>query len=71
MNLLDIVGDVNPTKASKFISELEKTENKEIRYTIMPLNNYQYRVQINDRFINNVLGAKKQVIINSQGLLVE
>ena len=66
-----IVGDVNATKANKFMAELEKAENKEIRYTIMPLSNYQYRVQINDRFINNVLGAKKQVIINSQDLLVE
>jgi hypothetical protein len=68
---LMIVGDVNATKAARFVEELEKSENKEIRYTVMPLNTYQYRVQINDRFINNVLAAKKQVIINNQDLLVE
>jgi hypothetical protein len=68
---LVIVGDVNPTKAAHFVEELEKTENKEIRYTVMPLTTYRYRVQINDRFINNVLAAKKQVIINNQDLLVE
>ena len=68
---LMIVGDVNVTKAARFIEELEKSENKEIRYTVMPLSTYQYRVQINDRFINNVLAAKKQVIINNQDLLVE
>src|SRR4029079_18422427 len=39
-----IVGDVNATKVAKFISELEKNENKEIRYTVMPLSTYQYRV---------------------------
>jgi hypothetical protein len=66
-----IVGDVNPTKAAKFIAELEEAENKEIRYTVMPLQTYQYRVQINDRFISNVLEAKKQVIISNQDLLVE
>ena len=66
-----IVGDVNPTKAAKFIAELEAAENKEIRYTVMPRSNYQYRLQINDRFIGNVLEAKKQVIISSQDLLVE
>lgn len=65
-----IVGDVNQAKVNKFISELEEAENKELRYTIMPLSTYQYRVQINDRFISNVIEAKKQVIINSQDLPV-
>ncbi len=65
-----VVGDVNQAKMNRFMSELEKTEGKEIRYAVMPLENYNYRMQINDRFINDVLGAKKQVIIN-QNLLSE
>jgi len=65
-----IVGDINQTKADRFIADLEKTENKELRYVVLSLDNYQYRVQINDRFINNLRGAKKQVIINSQDLEV-
>jgi len=66
-----VVGDINQSKLDRFMEELEKAENKELRYTSMPLDTYQYRVQINDRFITNVLGAKKQVIINNQDLLVE
>ena len=65
-----IVGDVNQAKAAKFISELEANENKELRYTVVSLDNYNYRLQINDRFINNLLAAKKQVIINNQDLRV-
>lgn len=65
-----IVGNVTEAKADKFIADLEKAENKELRYTILPLDNYKYRLQINDRFISNVLGAKKQVIINTQDLQV-
>lgn len=61
-----IVGDVNNAKAHKFMSELERSENKELRYVIMTPDNYQYRVQINDRFINNLLNSKKQVIIDTQ-----
>jgi hypothetical protein len=60
-----IVGDINQAKLVKFINDLEKAENKELRYTTMPLTSYQYRVQINDRFISNVLAAKKQIIINN------
>jgi hypothetical protein len=65
-----IVGDVNAAKIDKFIAELEEIEKKELRYTVMPLDTYQYRIQINDRFIGSVLGAKKQVIINSHSLEV-
>jgi hypothetical protein len=61
-----LVGDINAAKADKFMADLEKSENKELRYTVISLDNYKYRVQINDRFINNVLNAKKQVIINAQ-----
>lgn len=63
-----LVGDLNQAKVARFISELEKAENKELRYVVMALKDLNYRVQINDRFISNVLGAKKQVIINSQPL---
>lgn len=66
-----IVGDINQSKLAKFIEELEKSENKELRYTAMPLADYNYRIQIKDRFIWGVLEAKKQVIINEQNLTVD
>jgi hypothetical protein len=65
-----IVGDVNQSKVAKFIEDLEKSEGKELRYTIMSLDTYQYRVQINDKFIGNILNSKKQVIINNHDLSV-
>lgn len=65
-----LVGDINQTKLAKFIADLEKEENKELRYTVMPKSNFNYRQQINDRFINNVLSAKKQIIINNDAITV-
>ncbi len=65
-----VVGDINQTKVNHFISDLEDKENKEIRYAIMSPSEYKYRLQINDRFINSVLSAKKQVLINEQDLQV-
>lgn len=66
-----IVGDVNQSKIDRFISDLEKAEGKELRYVVLPMDKYNYRLQINDRFINQVLAAKKQVIINDQDLTTE
>jgi hypothetical protein len=64
-----IVGDVNQTKLTKLVAELEALENKELRYTLMPLSEFEYRRQIKDRFIMNIIMAKKQVLIDKNNLL--
>lgn len=64
-----IVGDINQAKLGKFIADLEAKEGKELRYTVMPLNEYHYRVQVNDRFLSNVLVSKKQILIDRHNLL--
>lgn len=66
-----VVGDVNQNALHKFVTELEKKEGKEIRYTLMPLHEFKYRQQIKDRFINTVLESKKQVLIDKNELLGE
>src|SRR5579884_4196589 len=36
-----VVGNVNNAKVDKFMADLEKAENKELRYTVLPLENYK------------------------------
>jgi hypothetical protein len=64
-----VVGDVNANAIQKFVSELETQENKEIRYTVMPVAEFNYRRQIKDRFITTVLDSKKQVVVDKSGML--
>jgi hypothetical protein len=64
-----IVGDVNQHALGKFMTELEAQEGKEIRYTVMPSPEFNYRMQIKDRFISTVLTAKKQVLIDKNSIL--
>lgn len=64
-----IVGDVNQTKTQKFIEALEVQEGKELRYTVMPRKEFEYRQTVKDRFINGVLGAKSQVVVDKHKLL--
>lgn len=65
-----IVGDINPTKLNKFITELESKEGKELRYTVMTLGDFNYRLQVNDKFIGTVLDSKNQVLIDKHNLSV-
>lgn len=63
-----IVGDINQHALQKFMAELEAQEGKEIRYTVMPAQEFNYRRQIKDRFITTVLESKKQVLIDKNGI---
>lgn len=64
-----VVGDINNAKLSKFIDELETQEGREIRYAAIPLSDFQYRQQVNDRFLSLILAAKKQILVDKQNLL--
>jgi hypothetical protein len=64
-----IVGDVNPNKLQKFVTELEAKEGKEIRYAVLSLDDFKYRQQIKDRFVSAVVASKKQVLVDKQQLL--
>ncbi|HZM63824.1 MAG TPA: transcriptional regulator [Candidatus Saccharimonadales bacterium] len=64
-----IVGDVNQHALQKFVKELETQEGKEIRFTLMSAQEFDYRRQIKDKFISTVLSSKKQVLVDKNGTL--
>jgi predicted transcriptional regulator len=64
-----IVGNVNQNALAKYVTELEKQEGKDLRYTVFSLDDFTYRLQIKDRFMSNVLRSKKQVLLDKPGLL--
>jgi len=64
-----IVGNVNQNALNKYVTDLEKQEGKDLRYTVFSLEDFSYRLQIKDKFTANVLRAKKQVLLDKPGLL--
>lgn len=64
-----IVGNVNSNAVQKYVTDLEEREGKELRYTIFNLEEFTYRLQIKDRFVSNVLLAKKQILADVPRLL--
>lgn len=66
-----LVGDINSTKLGKYMEELEAKEGKDIRYSCMPVSEFDYRRQVNDRFLTTVLEAKKQILIDKHSKLKE
>lgn len=64
-----IVGNVNQNALNKYVTELERQEGKDLRYTVFSLDDFTYRLQIKDRFTSNVMRTKKQVLLDKPGLL--
>lgn len=63
-----IVGNVNQHQVDKYIVELEAREGKQLRYVILSSSDFDYRRKIHDRFVANVLSAKKQVLVDKLGI---
>jgi len=61
-----VVGDVNKSRLAKVVAEMEKEMGRELNYSALTPDEYQYRLSLNDRFVTNVLEAKKIVLIDGQ-----
>ncbi len=66
---LVVIGDMNNSKVENAVTALEASEGKQVRYAVFTVDEFKYRRQINDRFISNVLIAKKQVLYDEDDLL--
>lgn len=66
-----VVGQVNHNALQKYVDELEKQEKKSLRYAVMSLKDFRYRLQIRDRFATSILQSKKQILVDTHGLLSE
>ncbi|PSO43291.1 transcriptional regulator [Candidatus Saccharibacteria bacterium QS_5_54_17] len=59
-----IVGNVNRTKLENLIAELEAEEGRELRYTVLSREQYDYRRDLNDRFLSSVMDSKHTVVVD-------
>lgn len=60
-----VVGTINRIKLRNLVKNFEKDLGKTINYTIMTKSEFQYRFNITDRFLYDILGGKNMIIIDS------
>lgn len=64
-----LVGDEPATKLSRLIKTIEKTEGREINYSLMPYDEFYYRLSVKDRFITEILNGKHVVLVDVDNVL--
>lgn len=63
-----IVGDMNKAQLSRVITDLGKEMNRELNYTAMTIEDFDYRRNLNDRFLTDILDENKIVLIDRIGV---
>lgn len=63
-----IVGNVNREQLSGIIKQFEQKAGREINYTIMPLREFEYRREIMDKFLYDIMVSPKMVVVDTLGV---
>lgn len=66
---LMIVGDATSTKITALVKEIESEEGRELNYSTMTYDEFYYRLSIRDRFINQVISSKHEVLVDVDNVL--
>jgi len=66
-----LVGNVSAPKVKSAIAMIEKLEGREINYTVLPYDEFYYRLSVRDKFITEVLAGKHSVAVDKDNVLGE
>ncbi len=62
---------LDETKVKSLIKVLERETGSSLNYTIMSLDDLDYRLSIRDKFVLNVLESKHITVLDDAGILVD
>lgn len=64
-----LVGKPARAKLKSFIKALEKKEGRELNYSVIPYDEFYYRLSIRDRFITELLSSKHVLLRDKENIL--
>lgn len=64
-----LVGDVATAKIKNLIKHIEKSEGRDINYTVLSYDEFYYRLSVRDKFITEILNSKHSLIVDKDKVL--
>jgi hypothetical protein len=64
-----LVGNLATKRVKSAIQSIEKREGRDLNYTVVPYDEFYYRLSVRDRFIMEVLNSKHSVIVDKDNVL--
>lgn len=64
-----VVGSTAPAKLQRAMKAVEKNEGRELNYSLMPFDEFYYRLSVRDKFITEILNGSHTVLVDSDNVL--
>ncbi len=64
-----LVGNLPPAKVKSAMAIIERLEGREINYSVLPYEEFYYRLSVRDKFITQILNSKHSVAIDKDNVL--
>lgn len=64
-----LVADSSSPSLKKAVKEIEKRAGRELNYSVLPHEEFYYRLSVRDKFITQILGGKHRIIIDTDNVL--
>ena len=64
-----LVGKLNKTQVKRYIKELEADEGRELNYSVMPYDDFYYRLSVKDKFITEIISGKHTLLLDTENIL--
>ena len=66
-----LVGSMSQPKVKSVIKMIEKSEGRDINYSVLSYDEFYYRLSIRDKFITEILGSNHSVVIDKDNALTK
>ncbi len=66
-----IAGDVSSVKVKLAVKEIESTEGRDVNYSVLPYDDFYYRLSVKDKFITEILNSQHKIIIDKDKVLIK
>ncbi len=64
-----LVGSASTTKVQRTVKAIEKSEGRELNYSLLSYDEFYYRLSVRDKFITEILNGKHTVLIDTDNVL--
>ncbi len=64
-----LVGSIATSKVKTAIKSIERLEGRELSYSVVPYDEFYYRLSVRDKFITEILNSNHQVVVDADNVL--
>lgn len=64
-----LVGNISRAKVASTVKTIEKNEGREINYSVLPYDEFYYRLSVRDKFITEIVNGNYNLIFDKDNIL--